>query len=69
MSKPEKYTVGQRVRINEEDDPPIHVGKMAVIERIELPHDSEPFYILKVDRITELISLPQSYLEPLSTNK
>ncbi|MFQ6029281.1 MAG: hypothetical protein ACE5Q6_17535 [Dehalococcoidia bacterium] len=66
MPEPSEYTVGQRVRINEEDDPSIHVGKMAIIERIELPCHGEPICVLKVDRIAEPLSLPQSYLEPLS---
>lgn len=62
------YTVGQRVRINKEDDPPVHVGKLAVIERIETPDNSEPVCVLKVDRIPELLSFPQSYLESLVTH-
>ena len=61
------FTVGQRVRINKEDDPPIHLGKLAVVERIELPDNSEPVCVLKIDRIPELLSLPQSYLEALVT--
>jgi len=50
MPNPAKYTVGQRVRINEQDDPPTHVGKMALVEEIELSQGGEPACVLKIDR-------------------
>jgi hypothetical protein len=57
--------IGQRVRINEEEDPPIHVGKMATIESIEA--GDEPICNIKVDRTKEILSLPQHYLTSLVT--
>jgi len=60
-----RYAVGQRVRINEEEDPATHVGKMAVVERVELPDEGEPICVLKVDRMDEPVTLPQRYLRPI----
>ena len=61
-----KYTVGQRVRINKQDDPPTHVGKMALVEEIELSQGGEPACVLKIDRLNEPLSFQQSYLEPVA---
>ena len=67
MSQTALYAQGQRVRINEEEEPVAHVGKMAVVERVEFPEDGEPVCVLRVDRIADLVSLPQRYLEPIAT--
>lgn len=62
-----QLTIGQRVRINEENDPPLHVGKMAIVERIERSAEREPVCYIRVDRSGELVSLPQQYLRPILT--
>jgi len=58
---------GQRVCINEEEEPATHVGKMAVVERVELPAEGEPVCDVRIDRSGELLSLPQRYLKPIVT--
>ena len=59
----DKFQVGQRVRIKEEEDPPIHVGKMATIDSIESAE--ETICVIKIDRTKEMLSLPQRYLESI----
>ncbi len=55
MDETQCYTPGQRVRIEEEEDPPVHVGKMAIIESAlakfymdceRFPDDSEGLGVL-----------------------
>ena len=67
MPEPVRYVAGQRVRIFEEDDPITHVGKMAVVQRVEVSDEGDPTCVLRVDRVDELVSLPQRYLEPVVT--
>jgi hypothetical protein len=62
-----QLTIGQRVRINEEEDPAPHIGKMATVERVELPAEGEPICQVRIDRSGELIALPQRYLESVVT--
>lgn len=59
--------VGQRVRIIEEEDPPVHLGKMAIVERVELSAQGEPICNVRIDRSSELVSLSQQYLKPVET--
>ena len=61
-----KFSIGQRVRIGEEEDPASHVGKMAMIERLEASSSSAPTAVIKVDHTGELLTLPQHFLEPIS---
>ena len=62
-----QLNVGQRVRIYEEEEPPIYVGKLATIKEINTPENGEPTCVLQVDRFTELISLPQRFVKPIVT--
>ena len=54
-----RLNVGQRVRIIEEEDPPVHLGKMAIIERVKLPAEGGPICDIRIDRSSELVSLSQ----------
>ncbi len=58
---------GQRVRIIEEEDPPVHLGKMAIVERVELSAEGEPICDVRIDRSSELVSFSQRYLKPVET--
>ena len=62
-----RLNVGQRVRIVEEEDPPVHVGRMAIVERVELSAEVVPTCDVRIDRSSELVSLPQHYLKPVET--
>ena len=62
MSEQHQFKEGQRVRIDEEEDPPIHVGKMGVIQQLQIGENAEPTCELRIDRIPELISFPQRFL-------
>ena len=62
-----RLNVGQRVRIIEEEDPPVHLGKLAVVERVELPAEGGPICDIRIDRSGELVSLSQQYLKPIET--
>jgi len=62
-----QLNVGQRVRIIEEEDPPIHLGKMATVERVELSEEGEPICEVRIDRSRELVSIRQRYLKPITT--
>jgi hypothetical protein len=62
-----RLNVGQRVRIVEEEDPAVHVGKMAIVERVELSAEGVPTCDVRIDRSNELVSLPQQYLKPVET--
>ena len=61
-----QFAVGQRVRINEQDHPPIHVGKMGIVQQLRTTADGEPACELKIDRIPDLISFPQRFLEGIN---
>lgn len=63
MPKPSLFAVGQRVRIEGEDEPIKHIGKLATIERIETAERGEPVCVLKVDRVATPVALPQNYLK------
>ncbi len=62
-----RLNVGQRVRIIEDKDPPIHLGKMAIVERVELPAEGEPICDVRIDRSSELVSLSQQCLKSVET--
>ena len=62
---PVQYSIGQRVRIVEEEDPAAHVGKMAIVQRIEFPDEGAPICVLRVDRIPDPLSMPQDFLEAI----
>jgi hypothetical protein len=62
-----QLSIGQRVRIYEEDDPPIHIGKMATVESVWVSVESEPICSVQIDRSRESITLPQCYLQPIVT--
>ena len=66
MSEQHQFKEGQRVRIDEKEDPPIHVGKMGVIQQLQTGENAEPTCELRIDRIPELISLPQRFLTPIT---
>jgi hypothetical protein len=59
--------VGQRVRIveEEEEDNPVLIGKMAIVERVDLSTRGVPTCEVRIDRSGELVSLPQKYLKPV----
>lgn len=59
--------IGQRVRIIEEEDSSLHIGKMATVEEVKLTVEREPICYVRIDRSKELISLPQRYLKPITT--
>jgi len=65
MPEPHMFEAGQRVRVNEEDAPHTHVGKIGVIQRPHPGNDGEPAWELKIDRIPETISFPQKFLTPV----
>lgn len=70
MTNRKTFTVGQRVRIEREDVPSVHIGKLGIVERLEFPQGQEPLCVVRVDRIDrkeELVSLPQRYLSPIIT--
>ena len=58
MTEIRQIIVGQRVRINEQEDPPIYVGKMAVIEQLGFEEDGEPTCLLKIDRVSDPVYFP-----------
>lgn len=62
-----QFKVGQRVRIIEEEEPPIHIGKLAIIKEVETPENGEITCVLQVDRFAEPVSLPQRFLKPIIT--
>jgi len=62
-----QLNTGQRVRIIEEEGPPVHLGKMAIVERVELPAEGEPICDVRIDRSSELVSLSQQYLKSVET--
>jgi hypothetical protein len=62
-----QLNVGQRVRIIEEEDPPVHLGKMAVVERVEISTEGDPICVIRIDRFPELVTIPQRYLKPITT--
>lgn len=62
-----KFSLGQRVRINEEKDPAVHVGKMGIIENIETTDENDAKCMVRLDRTKELISFPPHYLEAIVT--
>ena len=71
MTERPNYVVGQRVRVKAEPDdvgPGTYAGKMAIIEKIECLVDGETNCVLKIDRLSDPVSLPLSFLEPLVTH-
>lgn len=71
MPQQSEYAMGQRVRIHAEPEnvkPGTYAGKMATVERIDSADNGEPIFVLRVDRFSEPISLPQSFLEPVVTH-
>ena len=59
--------VGQRVRVMEDEDPPLLLGKMGIVEKVEIPTGGVPTCDVRIDRSGELVSLPQKYLRPVET--
>ena len=62
-----QLNIGQRVRVIEEEDPPLHLGKMATVEKVGLSPEGEPICDVRIDRSRELVSLPQRYLRHTAT--
>jgi len=68
MSEKGMYlNVGQRVRVMEDEDPPLLLGKMGIVEKVEIPTGGVPTCDVRIDRSGELVSLPQKYLRPVET--
>ena len=68
MSEKGMYlNVGQRVRVMEDEDPPLLLGKMGIVEEVEIPTGGVPTCDVRIDRSGELVSLPQKYLRPVET--
>ena len=65
MTEIDPFEVGQRVRISEQDDPPIHIGKMGIIQQLGTLESGEPVCDVKIDRIPESVSFPQTFLDPV----
>lgn len=62
-----QLSVGQRVRIIEEEGVPLHIGKMATVERVEISTEGEPICDVRIDRSGELVSFPQRHFKPIVT--
>ncbi len=62
-----QLNVGQRVRIVGEEGPPVHLGKMAIVERVEISTEGEPICSIRIDRFPGLVTIPQRYLKPITT--
>ena len=68
MSEKGMYlNVGQRIRVMEDEDPPLLLGKMGIVEEVEIPTGGVPTCDVRIDRSGELVSLPQKYLRPVET--
>jgi len=52
-----QLSIGQRVRIYEEEEPPERVGKMAIVESIESPVEGEPSCVGLQDKRGRLLEL------------
>ncbi len=68
MPQPKDNVIGKRVRINEVPDKLLsknYLGKMATVKGLDRPDAGSPNCLLKIDRVTELILLPATYLETL----
>lgn len=65
-NKQTPLNVGQRVRINEEDAPAWHLGKMAIVENVTVSEEGEPIADVRIDRSNELITIPQKFLKPIA---
>ena len=68
MPQPKDIVIGKRVRINEVPDELLsknYLGKMATVKGLDRPDAGSPNCLLKMDRVTELILLPATYLETL----
>lgn len=71
MPEGSEYVVGQRVRIGTEPEgvePGTYAGKMAIVDRIDLSDNGELTCQLRVDRLSDPVSLPRSFLEPVITH-
>ena len=53
-----QLNVGQRVRVEGGEDPFLHVGKMGIVERIEVSTGGEKVCIVRIDRLPELVTIP-----------
>ena len=62
-----RLTVGQRVRIIEDEEPPALLGKMGIVERVKPHTKGVPTCEVRIDRSGELVSLPEKYLKPVET--
>jgi hypothetical protein len=67
--KKTQLNVGQRVRVIEEEDPTIHLGKMATVERVEVGTKGEQLCEIRIDRVLELVTIPQRYLKPITLSR
>lgn len=68
MTNNSQFSAGQRVWINEEDEPAVHVGKMAIVDKVEVDSKGTPLCVLRVDRESELLKLPQRYIKHVVMN-
>ncbi|MBI4300571.1 MAG: hypothetical protein HY677_05495 [Chloroflexi bacterium] len=64
MKKP-KFSVGQRVRVWEQEKPAKHVGKVGIIEGVEVGGKKGYLYRVKLDHSKEVLLLPQRFLKPI----
>ena len=62
-----RLNVGQRVRVVEDEEPPVLLGKMAIVETVKLPAKGVPTCEVRIDRSGELVSLPEKHLKPVET--
>jgi len=59
-----RISVGQRVRIDEQDEPANHVGRMATVEKVD-ESAKDSICLINVDWEPEPLSLPARYLLPI----
>ena len=68
VSEPKFIAIGQRVRINEEpSEVPTgtYAGEMAVVQGLDISRAGDRMGLPKIDRETELVRLPEAYLETI----